>query len=101
MAEPFLHACLCLNLEVTCHSCKSGQVPDHIIHDKRCLLCSLVEGELLDEYMSNAREKQNIKQYVETVKTAMKKMLQVCSSNHSHCLLSALHCYGSYVDTAC
>ena len=79
---------------------KGGQVPDCTICDC-CLFCSLIEGELLDDYMSNAHEKQNPKQYVETVKITLRKLLQVCGSNYSCCFLSALCCYGSCVITVC
>ena len=90
----------CNSLSPVAHARVAKKKILHLI-DKWCLSCSLVEGELLDEYMSNAHEKQNPKQYVETVKNTLKKMLQVCSNSYSHCLPSALHCYGSYVVTVC
>ena len=53
------------------------------------LVCSLVEGKVLDDYMSGALEKQAPQQYVATVAEIMQKLLQVHPCHFFQCLLSA------------
>ncbi|KAL3155171.1 Cyclin-dependent kinase 6 [Trebouxia sp. C0010 RCD-2024] len=47
------------------------------------LAMSLVEGQLLDEFMSTALEKQTPRQFVETVAQVLQKLLQVLADLHS------------------
>ncbi|KAL3151514.1 hypothetical protein ABBQ38_012513 [Trebouxia sp. C0009 RCD-2024] len=47
------------------------------------LAMSLVEGEVLDDYISMALEKETPKQFVETVALVLKKLLQVLADLHS------------------
>ena len=65
-----------------------GQV---LIAKQSCLLCSLVEGMLLDEYMAKSLDSKAPQQHVQTVLQTLKKMLQVCqlpSQPHGYCYVS-------------
>ena len=53
------------------------------------LVCSLVEGTVLDDCMSAALEKQAQQQYVVTVAGVLQKLLQVDLCHFYKCLLSA------------
>lgn len=59
---------------------------------KTFLSCSLVEGELLDDYMGRSLASKAPQQHVQTVLQMLKKVLQVCllSWTHDHCYSSVM-----------
>ena len=97
----FKYVCLCLCICARVCSRKSlaiGQTPKFAAISQVMLVCSLVEGPLLDDYMNQALDR-TPKQYLETVIHVLQKLLQVRLCHLLQCLLSALPC--SYVVTLC